>query len=54
MALVKDLPIFQMAAIINLYQQMLTGVRLRLEASRDNDEDNLKGQGFSKIKFRST
>jgi len=39
MALVKYmyLPIFKMAAIVNLYQQMLTGVRLHLEASRDND-----------------
>jgi len=37
MSLVKYLPIFKMAAIVNLYQQMLTGFRLRLEASRDND-----------------
>jgi len=42
-----------MATIENLYQQLLTGVRLRLEASRDNDKDNLNGQGFSKIKSRS-
>jgi len=28
MAVVKYLPIFKMAAIVNLYQQMLTGVRL--------------------------
>jgi len=27
----------KISAIVNLYQQMLTGVRLRLEASRDND-----------------
>jgi len=29
MALVKHLPIFKMAAIVNLYQQMLTGVRIQ-------------------------
>jgi len=29
MALLKYLPIFKMAAIVNLYQQMLTGVRLQ-------------------------
>jgi len=28
-ALVKYLPIFKTAAIVNLYQQMLTGVRLQ-------------------------
>jgi len=37
MAVVNYLPIFKMAAIVNLYQQMLTGGRLRLEACRDND-----------------
>jgi len=37
MTLVKYLPIIKMAAIVNLYQQTLTGVRLRLEASQDND-----------------
>jgi len=29
MALVKYLPICKMAAVVNLYQQMLTGVRLQ-------------------------
>jgi len=29
MALVKYLPIFKMAAIVNLYQLMLTGIRLQ-------------------------
>jgi len=32
MALVKYLPIFKMAAIINLYRQMLTVVRLQAHA----------------------
>jgi len=30
MALVKYLPIFKMATIVNLYRQMLTGVRLQV------------------------
>jgi len=32
MALVKYRPIFKMAAIVNLYRQMLTGVRLQSHA----------------------
>jgi len=32
MALVKYLPIFKMADIVNLYRQMLTGVRLQAHA----------------------
>jgi len=32
MALVKYLPIFKIAAIVNLYRQMLTGVRLQAHA----------------------
>jgi len=32
MSLVKYLPVFKMAAIINLYQQMLTRVRLQAHA----------------------
>jgi len=32
MAIVKYLPIFKMAAIVNLYRQMLTGVRLQAHA----------------------
>jgi len=32
MALVKYLPIFKMAAIVNLHRQMLTGVRLQAHA----------------------
>jgi len=32
MALLKYWPIFKMAAIVNLYRQMLTGVRLQAHA----------------------
>jgi len=50
MALVKYRPISKMAAIVNSYRQMLTGVRLHAgaycfdEAGRDNDYVNLKSQ----------
>jgi len=37
MALVKYWPIFKMAAIVNLYRQMLTGECWFDEAGRDND-----------------
>jgi len=32
MVLVKYCPIFKMAAIVNLYRQMLTGVRIQAHA----------------------
>jgi len=51
MVLVKYLPIFKMAAIVNSFRQMLTGGPVTGaccfdEAGPDNDLDNLKSQVF--------